>query len=53
MTVDLVTIKINKHTGETISKEIKETKKVDKDEFYRPLVETLGDAFLKHYRKEA
>lgn len=47
----LVSKTINRHTGEIIKREIKEVKRVDEDEFYRPLVEVLGDAFLKQYNK--
>lgn len=52
MEVALITAKINRDTGEVIEKEIKEIREVDEDEFYRPLVEVLGDAFLDQYNKE-
>ena len=48
MEVALIT---NRHTGEIIERETKKIKKVDEDEFYRPLVEVLGDAFLEQYNK--
>lgn len=48
MEVALITVTVDRNTGKTISREIKEVKEVDEDEFYRPLVEVLGDAFLKH-----
>lgn len=51
MEVALVSVKIDRHTGETINKEVKEVMEVDEDKFYRPLVEVLGDAFLEQYNK--
>lgn len=53
MEISLVTITVDRHTGETISREVKETKEVDEDQFYRPLVEVLGDEFLKHWRSRS
>lgn len=52
MEVALISTKFNRHTGKQISKEIKEVKTVDEDEFYRPLVEVLGDAFLEQFNKK-
>ncbi len=51
MKASLVSKIINRHTGDVIKREIKEVKRVDEDEFYRPLVEVLGNAFLKQYSK--
>lgn len=52
MKVALINTKINRHTGKVIGKEIKEIKTVNEDEFYRPLVEILGNGFLKQFKKE-
>lgn len=51
MKVALVTVSICRHTGKELNREVKETFEVDEDEFFRPLVEVLGDAFLDHHRK--
>lgn len=48
MEVALVTVTVDRNTGKTISREIKEVKKADEEQFYRPLVEVLGDAFLEY-----
>lgn len=48
----IMTIIIDRDTGERISKEIKEIRTVNEDEFYRPLVEILGNGFLKQFKKE-
>lgn len=50
MKVSLVSIKIDRNTNKVINREIKETKEVDEDEFYEPLVKVLGDSFLKDRR---
>lgn len=47
MEVALVTISICRHTGKELSREIKEVREIDEDEFFRPLVEVFGDEFLK------
>lgn len=52
MEIALVSVKIDRHTGETINKEVKEVMEVDEDEFYRPLVEILGDEFLEQYKNK-
>lgn len=52
MDVVLVTISIDRNTGEVINREIIETQEVDEDEFYRPLVEILGDEFLEQYKNK-
>lgn len=52
MDVALVTISIDRDSGEVIKREIKETKTIDEDEFYKPLVEVLGDAFLEQYKNK-
>lgn len=52
MEVALVTVTIDRNTGKTISREVKEVKEVDEDEFYRPLVKILGDEFLKYRRSK-
>lgn len=51
MKVALINTKINRHTGKVIGKEIKEIKTVNEDEFYRPLVEVLGNDFLRKFEK--
>jgi len=48
--VSLLTISICRHTGKELKREIKEVREVDEDEFYRPLVEVFGDAFLEYCR---
>lgn len=53
MTVDLVTIKIDRSTKKVTNKEIKKVRMVKKDGFYNPLARILGDEFLKHSGKEA
>ncbi len=51
MKVAVVSTKLNRHTGEVISREIKEIRTVNEEEFYRPLVEVLGNGFLKQFKK--
>ncbi len=52
MKVALVSIRIDRNTNKVINREIKETKEVDEDEFYEPLVKVLGDSFLKEWKGE-
>lgn len=52
MEVALVTITVDRNTGETISREVKEVREVDENQFYRPLIEALGDEFLKYWRSK-
>lgn len=51
MEVSLVSTIYCRKTGELLNTKIIETKEIDEDEFYRPLVEVLGDAFLEQYNK--
>lgn len=51
MEVALVTVTLDRESGQTISTEVKGVKEVDEEQFYRPLVEVLGNAFLKHMER--
>jgi len=55
MQIEVLSVTICRHTGKELKREIKEVREVDEDEFYRPLVEVFGDAFLEHCKnsKEA
>ncbi|MBU5439460.1 hypothetical protein KQI42_15705 [Tissierella sp. MSJ-40] len=50
MEVALVTVTIDRNTGKTINKEVKEVFEVDEDEFYRPLIKVLGDDFIRRWK---
>lgn len=52
MEVSLVSTTYCRKTGESLSTKIVETQEVDEDEFYRPLIEVLGDAFLEQYKNK-
>ncbi len=52
MEVSLVSATYCRKTGELLSTRIIETQEVDEDEFYRPLIEVLGDAFLEQYKNQ-
>lgn len=49
MKIALLATKINRHTGEVTDNEVKHTKVINEDEFYKPLVEVLGSDFLKQF----
>ncbi|MCR2045523.1 hypothetical protein [Anaerosalibacter massiliensis] len=51
MKLALVSMKIDRFTNKVISREAKEIKEVDEDEYYKPLIEMLGDEFLKHKKE--
>lgn len=48
MEIALVTVTICRHTGKELGREVRESFEVDEDEYYRPLVEVLGNEFIKY-----
>jgi len=52
MEIALVSATYCRKTGELLNTKMIEAQEVDEDEFYKPIVEILGDEFLKQYKNK-
>lgn len=51
MKVATKSVTICRKTGKVLKEEILEVFEMDEDEYYRPLVEVFGNAFLKEFNE--
>ena len=52
MKVALITVSIDRETGEVIKEVAGGIEQINEDEFYRPLIEVFGNGFIKQWREE-